>query len=334
MVDCLRGDYVTPEKMPWLSILAKRQINFSNYWSVSHCTDPSVTAMITGKHPDDLGLYSMMFEQRAYSIPEETETILQTAQKAGYKTVSITGQWRWYFWGADVCVDTRGLPRRDDFDAAIKMMDEIERPWFVFMHNTDMHSDYANGSYDAAAKFVDENLRRTVAAARKAGAVTVIVSDHGEGLGQAGPDGVKVPMHGWSMWDFLTHVPLILDVSQLGWEVGQVDSLVCNLDIHKFLTDLVGGAPSLDAFEGRDAVFQAGGTPRMFTRGVVYPNQKQYVQAYPKDVEMLEYWIGRFGSRQKERAIADLADHLGQFEMTNGEEQAVLERLVGLGYFE
>ena len=107
IVDCLRYDYVTEERMPLLTKWGKEHIWFANHWSTSHCTDPAITHMLSGRHPDSLRLYSMMYEHRDYSIPEGVEMLPQTAKKHGYQTAFITNIGRWYKRGVDHFIDCR-----------------------------------------------------------------------------------------------------------------------------------------------------------------------------------------------------------------------------------
>ena len=119
IVDCLRLDRA--ETMDFLSTSQKFNTAghwFDNHWATSHCTDPCVTHMLTGKHPDELRLYSMMFNRKEYTIPE-VGSIFNLANRENYTTGFITNLQRWYArMGADHFMDIRHTHPCKQYEAA------------------------------------------------------------------------------------------------------------------------------------------------------------------------------------------------------------------------
>ena len=337
VVDCLRKDYVVPKHMAWLSRFGQNHISFENYWGSSHCTDPSITHMLSGKHPDELGLYSMMFEDKSYSIPKDTTLLMHRAKAEGYTVAAVANCQRWYLWGSDYPKDTRDLPRGEDYRIATELAASLPEPWFIFFHSFDMHTYYADGSYAAAAKYTDCRLELVARAAAAKDAAIFIIADHGEGLGESGPDGRVIEQHGYGLWDFLTHLPLLMKLPSSWphrWK-KEVSALAGHDQLHEMI---------LDCFRGRiptlrvpEYIFQAGATPDVFHRGVVTSDRRQFVRAtYPGSVHK-KFWIGEFDATERYEIEAAVAAHCTEHGRNYGEvkgDEIVLDRLKGLGYFE
>jgi arylsulfatase A-like enzyme len=77
--------------------------------------------------------------------------------------------------------------------------------------------------------------------------VAVVTADHGEGLGERG----FYFEHGESLYDFLLHIPLILDAP--GLEPGRVQSLVSAIDLAPTLVDLA-SVPPPESWVGKSLV--------------------------------------------------------------------------------
>ncbi len=347
IVDCLRKDYVVPGHMPWLSRFGQNFLSFENYWGSSHCTDPSITHLLSGRHPDDLRLYSMMYNDKKFTIPEETELLMHKAKAAGYTTATVTNLQRWYHWASDYPKNTRQWPLGMDFRVTMEMMNTLPEPWFVFFHCDTMHMHYAGGSYQAAAKFTDRRLEQVARAAAQKDAAIFITSDHGEGLGQSGPDGHAIDQHGYGLWDFLTHIPLVVklpDAFPKIWENGPVPELMGHDQLHGMILNCFSGnIPNLLVPK---YVFQAGATPSVFHRGVVTRSGKQFVRAIylseeddegnREEERREDFWIGKFRKKEKAGIEAALDTHCKLYHGSPedvGEEAIVMDRLKGLGYF-
>lgn len=334
IVDCLRYDYVSPQHMPWLHTWGHENVWCHNHWSSSHCTDPAITHILTGMHPDAIRLYSMMYGDKNYSISGDVENVFQLAAKNGYFTAFVTNLGRWYKWGVKEYVDCRGWPGKRIFSEGLRIIEHCPvYPFFVAIHTDDCHSNYSGGSYADACRLVDGYIQDIV---EKMGDNTAIIitSDHGEGLGQAGPDGKPILQHGYGLWDFLTKVPFI--ASPLAWkaEPQSIMALTSPFTIYRLLRDIILWDSRVPFLQTQ--VFQAGATPKVFHRGVVLSDGRQFIRATTRDGHE-RYYVGKFTENEAIETEEELAMHCARYNIDYGEtaaEQAVLDRLRGLGYFE
>jgi hypothetical protein len=329
IVDCLRYDYVTEEKMPWLYKWGQEHTWFANHWATSHCTDPCITHMLSGYHPDELRLYSMMYNDANYSIPDEVEMLSQTAKRHGFTTCTISNLGRWYRWGVDHYIDCRNWPGQKIFNEAIAQVANLPEPWFMIVHTDDMHTNYTGGSYQNAAVAVNLYIRSLVEAVDEDNTWILITSDHGEGLGEKG-----IKQHGFGLWDFLTHVPLLTNF----YKGVEWDKLTDHGSTFGFLNWFaLGGDDFTPPVVELPMVLQAGATPRYFHRGVVWPDGRQFIRETSKNEEVALYFEGEFTDEEKWKIEGQLIDHCTDLGIRYGNldmDAEVIERLKGLGYFD
>jgi len=333
IIDCLRYDYAEdPEKMPFL---ASWGTHFHNHFSTSHCTDPAVSHLLFGKHPDELKLYSMMYGDKAYNIDPDVQPIMRFARDNDYWTSIITNLGRWYHRGVLMPYNSRGWSSEQIFKKAYETIHHFADAWLMVVHTDAMHTVYEGGSYDAAAAITDECIEQLVKTCVGANTLCIITSDHGEGLGQAGPDGVPIEQHGYGLWDFITHVPFITNA-----ELVQADPkwVTDPGRIYDLMRDAVLGMNGLH-FEPGHEVYQAGATPKVFHRGVVDGN-RHFIRATTKDGH--EYHrVGYYDHETDDEVWVamelSLAEHCASHSIEYGEmdfyEQEIVERLKGLGYW-
>ena len=336
IVDCLRFDRVTPRYMPWLHDWGRAHTVFKNCWSTSHCTDPSITHMLSGKHPDELKLYSMMYGDKKYNIPEDVVMLPEIAVENGFSTGMITNVGRWYKRGVQNFVDCRGWPGTKIFQEARAMVNEAPEPWFITVHTDDCHAKYTGGSYDAACEAVDSYIKGLLYHVDEDDTMVLITADHGEGLGQSGPDGKVIAQHGYGLWDFLTHIPLVVHIPRSDKHKRICTALAGNCSIHTLMEEAIKG--KIPSYTPPFNIFQAGATPSVFHRGVVMPNGNQFVRATYKNGTHEKFWIGD-GIGDDESVLMEelLARHCKAHGIEYGEtiaDQIVIDRLKGLGYFE
>lgn len=326
IVDCLRYDRVTSQYMPWLTQFAAKHTFFTNYWGTSHCTDPCITHMLSGKHPDELKLYSMFFEHKDYSIPDSVEMLAQTAVKNGFTTGSVTNIGRWYERGVQYFRDCRRWPGEKIFNEAINMTRILREPWFVTCHTDDLHTNYTGGSYDVAARYTDGYIKGLIESVDLTTTVVIVTSDHGEGLGEKG-----IVQHGMGLWDFLTHVPLITTGKHSPEKAG---SLMDHGSLYAAMRTIIDKdyVPKEKIFF-KDFVFQCGDTPpKTRHRGVVAPNKEQLIVHLENDEEVDICYIGE--TYGEHRLIEELNKHCAKHGIVNNKmDKEVEERLRGLGYF-
>lgn len=323
IVDCLRYDHVTEERMPFLYRWGKEHTWFTNYWSTSHCTDPVITHMLSGKHPDELQLYSMMFEHRGYSIPEDVQMLPQVAKEHGYETAFVTNIGRWYKRGVDRFVDCRRWAGKQIFAEGASQVMSLTEPWFVIVHTDDCHTAYTGGSYDAACRAVDGYIRQLFSVIPE-DTYILITADHGEGLGDMG-----IQQHGFGLWDFLTHVPLLTNAFH-----NQELHLLCDpgLVYNTIKGTLVDKA---QPYEWPAYVFQAGDTPpNIRHRGVVAECGIQFIRKVRGEIVDF-HRVGPGTENDFGRMELALAEHLRKYGIEYDDEAPtgeVLRRLRGLGY--
>ena len=337
VVDCMRRDYAFDrDKMPKLATWGSEKATmYTNFWAVSHCTDPTMTCLLSGRHPDEIGLYTMMFEQQDWTIGEEVIMLPQIAKDLGYTTAMLSNNGRWYRRGVDHYVNVRGWPDEKTVVDCGKKMQSLDAPWFITCHLTGMHTHYMGGSYATAAKIEDGYVKSLIDTVATLGGDTniMITADHGEGLGDHG-----IAQHGHGLYPELTHIPLMV------YEAGQGQPRIDNR-----LFDQQSAATMLWKWmKGKSAraapkkyVYQVGDTPPSTRHyGIVYPDKTQYI-------------IGIVGDRQFTFYVPDEASVVGKepdpLELIKGEHERyghsaadlldplpeeVLKRLKGLGYFE
>lgn len=332
IVDCLRLDRVTPTKMPKLFKWGADHIWYTNYWSTSHCTDPVLTHMLSGRHPDSLGLYSMMYEHKYYTIPDNVRMIAQDAKDLGYETGFVTNIGRWYRRGVDTFVDCRHWLGNRIFGAGIRFMNSnFRKPWFLIVHTDDMHREYTGGNYDRAAWAVDNWASEIISLAEAQDAAIFVTADHGEGLGEKG-----IQQHGHGLWAFLTHVPLLsniliedMTIPDVGLDsAGLYDPGSLYNAMKQIITDDQCGVSP------KEYVFQAGDTPpNIRHRGIVSKYGEQVIFHYVgDDLETVTYLMNESSAEDMTGA---LINHLSAYglKLEDGIEKEAVVRLKGLGYF-
>ena len=301
--------------------------------------------MLSGRHPDDLRLYSMMFGTD-FTIPEDVVMLPQTAQKHGFETCFITNIGRWYKRGVNRFIDCRNWPGQQIFNEAIKQVASMPEPWFMIVHTDDMHAHYTGDSYRNAAMAADCYTRALIEAVDEDNTWIAVTSDHGEGLGQAGPDGKPILQHGFGLWDFLTHVPLLDNMGIGAWH---------GLSDHGSLYNLLKFAienPSiptpddetfLSYLPDKAHVFQAGATLNYFHRGIVFPDGRQFIRETTRRGgagHNRRFYVGKvskFTDEEEARAEMLLAGHcaLHGIDYWDGDDEGkAMIALKGLGYFE
>lgn len=165
--DTLRADrlgcygYERPTS-PHLDALARESVVFDNAWSTAPKTTPAVSALLTGRLPDEIGVTG----GNRYLLPPAAVTLAELARDAGWRTGAVVSNWvlrnQPKYGGAGVQqgfehfddrMDVRELSR-DVFerfapattDAAIAWLEERraagEDRFFFWVHYQDPHGPY------------------------------------------------------------------------------------------------------------------------------------------------------------------------------------------------
>ncbi len=156
-VDTLRADHLGAygyprDTSPRIDRFAARSRRYANAFAPTPWTLPSHVALLTGRHPLDLGIADLRS-----AIPDGVSTLAEWLQGAGYATAAFVdsrphgfvGAERGFARGFDVYEHEPRRPGgafRDDaaasVDAALEWLDRRDRarPFLLFLHTKSVHS--------------------------------------------------------------------------------------------------------------------------------------------------------------------------------------------------
>ncbi len=255
-------------RTPNLDALARRGVLFEHAASASPLTLPSHSTIMTGMYPTHHGVRV----NGNTALGDEQTTLAEVFAGQGYETGAfiaafvLDGRWglKQGFAHYDDRFDLKKYkhidlgavqrPGNEIMDAALTWLDEKKgRPFFTWIHLYDPHMPYAPpepyrteygargpiGLYDGEIAFMDEQIGRCVAWLDKNGldksTVILLVGDHGEGLGSHGEGS-----HGYYIYDYATHVPLIISSPFAAIQGKRVASQVRTVDVFPTLLDMAG----------------------------------------------------------------------------------------------
>lgn len=277
-IDTLRADRLPVYgyqggRTPAIDAFAADSIVFDRAWSHSPMTLPSHASLFTGVIPPSHGVRNNV----GYSLGDEPETIAGWLRERGYQAAGFvsayvlraaTGIDRGFaHWDAEIGSaggDELDALTRSAFDtnrAALRWLDQRDStaPFFLFVHYYEPHHPYEAPErfrqgvatpYDAEITTADEAFGELIAALRERGlyddSAIVLLSDHGEGLGDHGEE-----FHGVFVYRESIQVPLILKTAERNRSQSRRSDPVALVDVFPTLASIVGGAPP-DALEGRD----------------------------------------------------------------------------------
>ncbi len=242
-LDTTRADHLAcygyPEvKTPHLDSLAGRGVLFEQAATTSPLTLPAHCSILTGMYPT----YHGVRINGNTALNEEQTTIAEVLSAQGYECGAFIGAFvldgRWglnqgfqhYDDQFDLKkykhLDLGAVQRPGDqvMDAALSWLEEQKNaPFFAWIHLYDPHTPYEPpepylseygprglvGLYDGEIAFMDEQIGRCTDWLERNGlsknTVLILVGDHGEGLGSHGEG-----THGYYIYDYAIHVPLII----------------------------------------------------------------------------------------------------------------------------
>ena len=291
-IDTLRSDRLpsygyAAGSTPRLDAFARSATLFERAYSSCPLTLPAHATMLTGLDPPDHGVR----DNRGFALDEAPVTLAQRLQEKGYGTSGFvssmvlrrsTGISRGFeAWDDGMDGDTsRTFAQRRGDETVVRTIDWLERreddPFFLFVHLYDPHTPYAapepwNGRfadpYDAEIAWTDTLIGRLLDALTSHGlyeeAMIVIVSDHGEGLG----DHVETE-HGLLLYREALQVPLIVKYpGQAGGDVRP--DAVGLVDVMPTVLDVVGDV--LPDLPGRSLRLAKPGSARGFYAETFFP---------------------------------------------------------------
>ncbi len=235
-IDTLRADHLPAYgyqavATPHIDALRRESVLFENAYTHCPLTLPSHTSLLTGLLPPEHGVRNNI----GYRLDPKHATLAGLLKARGYSTGAALS--------AYVLRRTTGLDAGFDFygdvetAAGAKAVGEVQRPgpetvrlaldwvrgvrdrpFLLFVHLFEPHSPYAppepfrtryGQSYDGEIAAADAAVGTLVAGLREIGvydkSIVVLLSDHGEGLGDHGE-----AEHGILLYRETLHVPLML----------------------------------------------------------------------------------------------------------------------------
>jgi arylsulfatase A-like enzyme/tetratricopeptide (TPR) repeat protein len=258
-------------RTPNLDALAARGALFTQAATTVPLTQPAHATILTGMYPT----YHGVRVNGSTALAASQLTLAEVLAEQGYDTAAFVGAFvldgRWGL--------NQGFGRYDDtfdlgrykhldlgsvqrpanvvVDAALQWLEPHKsRPFFAWVHLYDPHVPYEppephrsrfagrglEGLYDGEIAFADEQVGRLLAWLEASGldqrTVVVVAGDHGEGLGSHGEG-----THGYFVYDYAMHVPLVISAPLHGLRGVRVESQVSLADVFPTVLALGGIEP-------------------------------------------------------------------------------------------
>jgi arylsulfatase A-like enzyme/tetratricopeptide (TPR) repeat protein len=265
-LDTTRADHLgcygySAAQTPNLDALARDGALFESCITPTAYTLPSHSSIMTGLYPPSHGVRI----NGEAALPDSNTTLAERLSAKGYRTGAFVGAFvldgRWglsqgfqhyddYFkLGQDQRLDLARVQRPGNqvVDAALKWLDQpSSKPFFAWVHLYDAHGPYeppepfrsrSASPYDGEIAFADSQVGRLldwIKTHQKNDTILIVVGDHGEGLGSHGES-----EHGYYIYDYAVHVPLIVKVP--GVSSARIPAQVRTIDIAPTVMDLVAG---------------------------------------------------------------------------------------------
>lgn len=272
-IDTLRADRLScygarTVRTPVMDALAAQGVRFENALSQVPITPPSHTVILSGTYP----MYNGMRDFTNTVLSPKIGLISQAFKRHGYITAAFVSAFvldsSWGFGRGfstyDDQFDTKQYETRNPGNIqrrggvtidhllawlrAYRSGPEAAKPFFVWLHLYDPHSDYnppepfhteyAGHLYDGEVAYVDSQLGRLFNVMKQDGwydpALIVLVSDHGESLGEHGE-----AEHGFFIYDSTLHVPMIFKLPHAQDAGRVISSPVGLIDVAPTLFDLL-----------------------------------------------------------------------------------------------
>lgn len=265
-------------KTPTIDSLVDRGIIFDHAFTPVPVTLPAHATIMTGLEPFHHGVRG----NGQYRLPRECSTLAEILADEGYSTAAFVASFALdQRFGLDqgfevydfrVSDEGRGGPLNFEnergaghvTDAALRWLDRHDwagepAPFFMWVHYYDPHAPYTAPlgfrhpgpvslitAYDAEIAFVDSQIRRLLNALDERrlrdNTLLVLVSDHGEALGDHGED-----EHGGFVYDETVRVAWVLSCPALFAKPRRVDDRVVGLvDVAPTILELLGAAAPVD----------------------------------------------------------------------------------------
>jgi arylsulfatase A-like enzyme/Flp pilus assembly protein TadD len=273
-VDTLRADRLgcygaRRVRTPAMDALAADGVRFAEALAQVPITLPSHAVILTGTYP----MYNGVRDFTSPGLPPNIGLLAEAFLRHGYATAAfvsafvLDSTWglRRGFQTYDDHFDPRQFETRNPGNIERRADETVnrllawlkprasepatERPFFVWLHLYDPHSDYnppepyhsryAGHLYDGEIAYVDSQLARLFDYLRASGvydrALIILLSDHGESLGEHGED-----EHGFFVYNATLHVPLIVKLPRGQGPAGRaIQPPVGTIDVAPTLLELL-----------------------------------------------------------------------------------------------
>jgi arylsulfatase A-like enzyme len=296
-IDTLRADHLpaygyAAVETPQLDRFRKDAILFENAYSHVPLTLPSHVSLLTGLLPFEHGVRDNL----GYRLDARAHTTLaRLLKQRGYATGAAVSAWvmrgasglaEGFDFYEDRIVAPQGtdaagrVQRRGDETAALArawLEGVKDRPFFLFFHVYEPHAPYEPIepyrsryplAYDGEIAWSDaivggllDELRRMALYDR---AVIVVLSDHGEGLGEHGEEDHGILLYRWAL-----RVPLLLKLPGSRHAATAVSEAVGLIDVVPTLASLL-GLPVPEGLRGR-SLLERGRPPAALYAETLYP---------------------------------------------------------------
>ncbi len=310
-IDTLRADHLsaygyTKVHTPHLDSFTQGGTLFAHAETQIPLTLPAHTVLMTSTYP-----FENRVEENGERVPAGAMTLAAVLRAHGYKTAAFIGSnflhpsyglnQGFDLYDCPFSLDTTihdgpvGKPIRRDgaivLRAARQWLDAHSgQPVFVFAHLFDLHTPYALSPevarqkglsrYDAQLEYVDVLLGRFQEALVKSGwwdkSLVILVSDHGEGLGEH-----QEIDHGYYTYESTLHVPLVIHWPKSGPSPDssfpdRVETPVGLMDVAPTILNYLGlSAPA--SFEGQSVL------SLLQTQEIQIPRQIYSESVYARD---------------------------------------------------
>src|SRR5262252_3955215 len=291
-IDTLRADHLPAYgyrtvKTPAIDALAADGVVFDRAYSHAPQTLPAHAALLSGQLPFETGVRDNV----GFSIKPGERLLPQMLRDRGFTTAGVVS--------AYVLRKETGIAQGFDFfdgemppaspELSIGQVqrdgsesEQIAEHWlesigtaraFLFLHLYEPHKPYAPperfsayAPYDGEIAYADEIVGRLVRYLKSHQlydrSTVILLSDHGEGLGDHGEQ-----EHGLFVYDEAIHVPLIIKSEQNVGAGRRVADLVQHIDLVPTILDFV-KAPGTGALRGRSLKPLLDGSGRLEERPV------------------------------------------------------------------
>lgn len=258
-IDTLRADhlgcYGYQKPTPALDAFAAKGVRFEQAISQVPLTLPSHCTIMTGLYPNQHGVRN----NENFVLPPSAKTLATVFRENGYATGGVVGSFsldsifginQGFQYFDDQIGDShdpetnRYVERKAEkvWGLGRKWLDAQKAPWFCFLHFFDPHAAYAPPApfpqtYDGEIAYVDKVISEIAAYLQQRNlldtTIVVLLSDHGEALGEHGESS-----HGVFLYDATIHVPLMILAP--GYKPATIKSQVRLVDVAPTIAELAG----------------------------------------------------------------------------------------------